>query len=55
VLVDDRGIVRRVGYAVRGENFLDETFVRIVEFEIAEIGATTVPRPEGIPNATDGG
>jgi hypothetical protein len=54
VLVDDRGIVRRVGYAVRGENFLNETFVRIVEFEIADVGTTTVPRPEGIPNATDG-
>jgi hypothetical protein len=54
-LVDDRGIVRRFRYTIRGETYGGETRVETVTIAVTDVGETTVEPPAGLANATDAG
>jgi hypothetical protein len=55
VLVDDRGIVRRFSYAVRGRTFAGETVVDGETIAITDVGATAVRRPDALADTAGAG
>jgi hypothetical protein len=53
-LVDDRGVVRKVSYTLRGELASGASFVDSLTMTITDVGDTTVPEPEGVAGASAG-
>ncbi len=54
VLVDDRGIVRRISLHIEGLSSDDQEFVQDATIEITDVGGTDVPEPGWIDEAESG-